>query len=97
MANSGKDSNGSQFFICTSKTEWLDNKHVVFGVVLEGYETILAMESVGSPSGSVKVPVVIEDCSVLVDSEADTDDDDDDDDDEDIDYEALAKELMGEA
>lgn len=65
MANSGPNTNGSQFFICTAKTSWLDGKHVVFGKVVDGYNVVKAMESVGSDMGNTSEPVVIEDCGEL--------------------------------
>jgi len=65
MANAGPNTNGSQFFICTVKTSWLDNKHVVFGHVVEGMEIIKQMEGQGSPNGSTKSKVSILDCGQL--------------------------------
>ena len=62
MANAGPNTNGSQFFLCTAKTSWLDGKHVVFGAVVDGMEVIKKMEATGSDSGKTSKKVVIADC-----------------------------------
>jgi cyclophilin family peptidyl-prolyl cis-trans isomerase len=66
MANSGKNTNGSQFFITFEKTPWLDNKHVVFGIVESGYEICEKIERMSTNSKDVPVyKVSVVDCGEL--------------------------------
>ncbi|CAN0160775.1 unnamed protein product [Ectocarpus sp. 6 AP-2014] len=67
MANSGKDTNGSQFFICTVPTPWLNGKHVIFGQVEEeSMELVSRIEKLGSRSGALSEKVEITDSGELV-------------------------------
>jgi cyclophilin family peptidyl-prolyl cis-trans isomerase len=65
MANAGPNTNGSQFFLCTAKTDWLDGKHVVFGGVVEGMDVVKKVEALGSRSGATKGKIVVADCGQL--------------------------------
>ncbi|MFF3659759.1 peptidylprolyl isomerase [Streptomyces olivochromogenes] len=65
MANAGRNTNGSQFFITTIVTDWLDGKHVVFGEVVSGMDVVKAVEKLGSRSGTTSKKIVISDSGTV--------------------------------
>lgn len=65
MANSGPNTNSSQFFITTVATPWLDGGHVVFGKVINGMNIVRIIESHGSPSGQTNASIIISNCGQL--------------------------------
>ena len=62
MANAGPNTNGSQFFITTSDTPWLNGRHTVFGRVIENMDLVYEIEANGTPSGNPKIVTILEEC-----------------------------------
>ena len=69
MANAGPNTNGSQFFLTTVTTAWLDGKHVVFGAVTEGMNIVKKVESYGSQSGATSKQIVVANCGEIKNGE----------------------------
>jgi len=65
MANAGANTNGSQFFVTTVKTSWLDTKHVVFGAIVDGMDVVKKIESYGTQSGKTTKKITVANCGQL--------------------------------
>lgn len=65
MANSGENTNGSQFFICFDKCDWLNGRHVVFGKVIDGLDILDKIEELGQPDGTPSKDIVISNCGTI--------------------------------
>ncbi len=65
MANAGRNTNNSGFFITTVKASWLDGKHVAFGAVSSGMDVVKQIEAVGTEQGRPSKIVTIVDCGQL--------------------------------
>jgi cyclophilin family peptidyl-prolyl cis-trans isomerase len=65
MANSGPNTNSSQFFITTQATPWLDGRHVVFGNVVSGMDVVKIIESMGSQIGQTSQIILIQNCGQI--------------------------------
>lgn len=60
------ETQGSQFFICTAPTPWLNGKHTVFGKVVKGYDIVKKIETYGTePFGKPRAEIAIKDCGAL--------------------------------
>ena len=65
MANSGINTNGSQFFMCFNSCDWLNGKHVVFGKVIEGLAILDKIEEIGQSDGKPTKEIMISDCGII--------------------------------
>ncbi|EAY01257.1 cyclophilin, putative [Trichomonas vaginalis G3] len=65
MANSGRNTNGGQFFITLVKAPWLDFRHVAFGKVIEGTDIVELIQAAGSSNGAPKQTILISDCGEI--------------------------------